>query len=81
MRKILTLTLAAVAMSVAFASPKAAQAKDYPWCAQYTTDIFGSMQCSFVTRAQCMQTVHGVGGFCRVNPYVLAAEEQRRNWR
>jgi hypothetical protein len=44
-----------------------AQAQNYPWCAQYTGDMGGSMNCGFVSYDQCMLDVSGVGGFCIVN--------------
>jgi hypothetical protein len=44
-----------------------AQAQNYPWCAQYTGDMGGSMNCGFVSFDQCMNTVRGMGGFCIEN--------------
>jgi hypothetical protein len=45
-----------------------AQAQNYPWCAQYTGRGFGgAMNCRFVSFAQCMATVTGIGGFCIQN--------------
>jgi len=44
-----------------------AQAQNYPWCAQYSGDMGGAMNCGFSTHAQCMEDVSGVGGFCIVN--------------
>ena len=38
-----------------------AQARNYPWCAQYCG---GGLNCGFVSFAQCMATVRGMGGFC-----------------
>ena len=43
-----------------------AQAQNYPWCAQYGTGM-GGMNCGFVSFAQCMATVSGIGVFCIVN--------------
>jgi hypothetical protein len=44
-----------------------AKAQNYPWCAQYSDDFGGSMNCGFVSFDQCMLTVRGMGGFCIVN--------------
>jgi hypothetical protein len=41
-----------------------AQAQNYPWCAQYCGL---GLNCGFVSFAQCMATVRGVGGFCMPN--------------
>ena len=45
----------------------AAQAQNYPWCAQYGGDFGGAMNCGFVSFEQCLETVRGIGGFCVVN--------------
>jgi Protein of unknown function (DUF3551) len=42
----------------------AAHAQNYPWCAQYTGSMGGSMNCGFTTWAQCQADVSGIGGFC-----------------
>jgi Protein of unknown function (DUF3551) len=44
-----------------------AQAQNYPWCAQYTGSMGGSMNCGFTSFDQCMATVRGMGGFCVTN--------------
>ena len=41
-----------------------AEAQNYPWCAQYSGGSFSGQNCGFTTRAQCMATVSGIGGFC-----------------
>ena len=43
----------------------------YPWCAQYGGN-FGGENCGFSTYQQCMETVHGIGGFCVRNPFYTA---------
>jgi hypothetical protein len=41
-----------------------AHAQNYPWCAQYSGRALGGAQnCGFVSFAQCMATVSGIGGF------------------
>jgi len=48
-----------------------ADAQNYPWCAQYSGDMGGAMNCGFVSFDQCMATVRGIGGFCiQNNTYV-----------
>jgi hypothetical protein len=62
------LSLVALALGfagLAFAS--AAQAQNYPWCAQYSGRMGGAMNCGFVSFDQCMNTVRGMGGFCIEN--------------
>ena len=44
-----------------------AEAQNYPWCAQYSGDFGGTVNCGFVSVAQCMATVTGMGGFCVPN--------------
>jgi Protein of unknown function (DUF3551) len=44
-----------------------AEAQNYPWCAYYGDD-FGGTNCGFVSFAQCLATVTGIGGFCDQNP-------------
>jgi hypothetical protein len=60
-----SLLLLGVLTGVAIAS--SAQAQNYPWCAQYSGSMGGSMNCGFTTHDQCMATVSGAGGFCVVN--------------
>jgi hypothetical protein len=57
------LLLAIVGAATVVGSP--AQAQNYPWCAQYSGRALGGAQnCGFVSFAQCMATVSGIGGFC-----------------
>jgi hypothetical protein len=44
-----------------------AHAQNYPWCADYGGEMGGSSNCGFVTYAQCMATLSGMGGFCDRN--------------
>lgn len=44
-----------------------ALAQNYPWCAQYSGDMGGAMNCGFVSFDQCMATARGIGGFCVIN--------------
>jgi hypothetical protein len=43
--------------TLALASPAAAI--EYPWCAQYGDEDGGGRNCGFVSREQCMETIHG----------------------
>jgi len=51
-----------------FAEP--AKADPYRWCAVYSGGGHGGgTNCYFVTLRQCQETVSGIGGFCRPNPF------------
>ena len=51
--------------AVAFAPRPATAAYNLPWCAQfYDSNI---LSCAFTSQQQCMATVSGVGGLCRLN--------------
>jgi hypothetical protein len=66
MRNIGVLLIGAAAL--AFASP--ASAREYPWCAQYGgRDGDGGTNCGFDTLQQCRDTIFGIGGICRPNPF------------
>jgi hypothetical protein len=56
-----------VASAGAASAGTRAEAQNYPWCAQYSGTMGGSMNCGFVSFDQCMMTVRGMGGFCVVN--------------
>jgi hypothetical protein len=60
------LLLPALTLITAMTIGTSAQAQNYPWCAQYGTGM-GGMNCGFVSFAQCMATVSGIGGFCMQN--------------
>jgi len=68
---ILALTVAAIAFSARDAQ---AQGKYWPWCAYYDA---WSYNCGFATFQQCMATISGAGGFCRLNPYAGPVAETR----
>lgn len=58
-------TLAFAAFIFAAAST-GAHAQNYPWCAVYNAGD-NAYNCGFVTHAQCMATISGMGGFCERN--------------
>ena len=56
-----------------------AQAQNYPWSAQYSgRALGGAMNCGFVSFAQCMATVSGIGGFCVQNNTYQPPERARK---
>jgi hypothetical protein len=66
----------------------AAQAQNYPWCADYGEEMGGSSNCGFSTFEQCMAALSGNGGFCNRNtqyvpsgPAPTPGTEQRRRHR
>jgi Protein of unknown function (DUF3551) len=61
MRSLFLLSVIAAATML----PNAAEAQNYPWCAQYSGD--GGMNCGFATFQQCLAEVSGIGGFCTQN--------------
>lgn len=67
---------------VVAATGTSAQAQNYPWCAQYAGAGGGATNCGFVSYAQCMQTLQGMGGFCVQNTqYVSPAASSLRRRR
>jgi len=60
----------------AIATP--AYAQNYPWCAYYS-GAYDDTNCGFVSYAQCMADVSGIGGFCQLNnTYVPPGGSVRR---
>jgi hypothetical protein len=73
--------LIAVAAAVVGGSATPASAIEYPWCAQYVGGAAGGgRNCGYVSYAQCMETVRGMGGFCEHNLF-YAAESGRHGKR
>jgi hypothetical protein len=48
------------------ASPSASKADGSAWCAHYGFDL-GGTNCGFASRAQCMASLTGNGGYCEPN--------------
>lgn len=64
----------AVLAGVLLAQPAVAE-RQYPWCViQFDSDGGEISTCGYVSRQQCLDFIWGVGGYCRVNPYVAAAQ-------
>lgn len=61
--------------------PTGAQAQNYPWCAHYGNGTGGAMNCGFSTFEQCLETVHGIGGFCERNDWYQPPAGPRRHQR
>jgi hypothetical protein len=55
---------AALAMAAVFCSSAPASAQNLKWCATGG----GQTSCAFRTRAQCMASISGIGGYCIRNP-------------
>ena len=62
---------AAVALCGAFDAGRDARAEG-AWCA-YDYGYNQYQNCGYYTFQQCLDSVSGVGGFCRPNPYVASA--------
>jgi hypothetical protein len=83
MRTIPFLAIAIAALSLSTIAAHAA-----PWCAEYSTRG-GATNCGFYSFQQCMATVSGIGGFCRINPFEAGsagsaygyAKEPRKRYR
>jgi len=75
------LLVSAIIAGAALLAPAAGQAQIYyPWCAQYGgRDGGGGRNCGFSTYAQCMATVHGMGGFCERNSFYTGPEPRTRH--
>jgi hypothetical protein len=70
------LILPALAMLAIF-TPTVGRADPYKWCAEYDMRGGGGSNCGFVTYAQCLATISGIGGVCRPNPFYSGPDEQR----
>ena len=66
--------MSAIVTAFVLVAPTAGQAQTYPWCAQYGGLSGGGRNCGFVSHAQCMATVSGVGGYCERNSFYSGPE-------
>jgi hypothetical protein len=57
--------------------PASAQSPySYPWCSKQTYGGFNvTTSCYFTSKAQCMTTVSGIGGWCYQNPAYNGARD------
>jgi Protein of unknown function (DUF3551) len=77
-----TLLFMLAIFAVAAGAGTRAQAKNYPWCADYSGPA-GGANCGFTTYEQCMATLSGIGGFCNRNTQYAPAAVQpraRKHW-
>jgi len=73
-----TLALASALAVVSASTADAQYRREYKWCAWIPIPGSGaSSQCGFDTLEQCRMEVHGLGGWCNLNPYYNAAVEER----
>ena len=74
--------LSTLAVATAYVGPmRSAQARDYPWCAQYSERSGGGRNCGFVSFEQCQATAMGAGAWCQPNPRYTGGDGDRRNRR
>jgi hypothetical protein len=77
MRSFAIIALTSAALSLSSLGAQAA-----PWCAQYSGGgMGGATNCGFYSFQQCLQTVHGIGGFCSRNPFEAYGYQQPRQQR
>jgi hypothetical protein len=77
MRRLWSLLFALAALTALdVLTPSPSQADPYPWCASYGGRGGGARNCGFVTHAQCMETIHGMGGFCEPNLFYSGPAER-----
>jgi hypothetical protein len=69
---ILSLFLIAAALLGEIQAASAQSATSYPWCARAYKMESSSTSCYFTSRAQCMTTLSGIGGYCFESPYYHA---------
>ena len=78
MRHGLIAALAATAF-IALAPAPAAQAQDWPWCADLARDEGGGVtNCGFASWEQCQSYISGIGGWCYRNPHYRGEPQPRR---
>ena len=67
MRVLIAAAVLLGAAGVSVLSTSSAEAREYPWCAQYGRD--SGTNCGFATFAQCQAARSGNGGYCYRNPF------------
>jgi hypothetical protein len=68
----------ATILALAVLAPSPSRAVEYPWCAVFGGDMEGAKNCGFVSFDQCLQYIHGIGGFCERNQFYTGPEPQPR---
>jgi hypothetical protein len=73
---------AAIAAAVVAMTGTPALADKAPWCAFLGSGRGGGgTECLYYSRAQCMATVSGMGGFCYENPTYRSGQSTRNRGR
>jgi hypothetical protein len=77
MTRLNSMLLAAIAIVVMAGFVSLTLANEYPWCAQYGGGPNGGgRNCGFLSYAQCMETIRGMGGFCERNLFYAGVRGQ-----
>jgi len=72
MRRMYLMAMILAVIAVPMTTSLVVQAEvTYPWCAYYGFH-YGATNCGFVSRAQCMATLRGIGGSCDPNSRYFA---------
>jgi hypothetical protein len=72
---------AAIAFAAIAAVARPAAAIEYRWCAQYGGGAKrDGKNCGFVSYKQCMETIHGMGGFCQPNLFYSDASKRKHQY-
>ena len=70
----LSLFLIAAALLGEIQAASAQSPTSYSWCSRYFgRGMGGATSCYYSSKAQCMATVSGIGGYCFQSPYYHAA--------
>jgi Protein of unknown function (DUF3551) len=78
---ILSLLLIATALLGEIHAAPAQSPTSYPWCARSYKMESSSISCYFTSRAQCMTTISGIGGYCFESLYYHAPTARAANRR
>ena len=65
--------IAAAALLGEMQAASAQSPTSYPWCARAYKMDTSATSCYFTSRAQCMTTLSGIGGYCFESPYYHSA--------
>jgi hypothetical protein len=75
----LALTALAALFAVTLFAPPPAAAIEYPWCARFGGSADGASNCGFVSFQQCLDYIHGIGGFCERNNFYRPEKPVRKS--
>jgi hypothetical protein len=71
------IAMLAAATLIVLSGP-AAQARDWPWCADLRGEDGSATNCGFASWEQCQGYISGIGGWCYPNPYYRGEARPRR---